>query len=839
MAQVFTGIIKRTILTPLRPFLWLFLLSVLLTGIGCQSNTAVPPTPITISETALGDATPTLSSAVEPLVERPDLTAVPTDVLATVTPRPTITPTPFPEERVDIGQHETEYGNFSAAIDQFSTGLESGALDEGETVESRFGLGVAYYEEAQFSEAIAVFEALLDETAVPPQSHYYLAQSHANLSNWQSALDAYEQFLELTPALTAYIAPLMAEAYFALGDSEAAVAALETAVSAPSHYLTEYDNRQRLIAYHQSSGNTQALIDQYNATHDLAQTDFTKGQMTYLAGMAELQRGNTDTAYEQFGFGVVNYPRVYESYLGLVQLVEAGVPVNDYQRGLVNYYANSYEPCVDAFNRYIASAPEDFVATAFLFQAYCYEGLGDLTSASAAHDSYAISAPAEALAEAGWMWARAGLTDDAEATFLDYIDQYPDGEQVVDLLWQTAVYAANRDDVPLAVERFVRLADNYGWHEDAPEALFRAGNIAQQSGDVETAVQLWNRSATEYPAFDYGAASTVWLLKTLPTVTEPISGTTEADVLALIEPDTAVDFFHLRAEDIATGIKPFDTESPFAIPSPAQIEQAQKEAEAWLKTWLEIEGQTPISDLPTELANDPRLVRGEALWQIGLLEMAKRELEAVRVSYGNDPLASYQLALYFRNLGLYRSSIWAATAVLNHSGQNIREAPRFLGQLIYPVYYADLIMPLANDYGYDPRIQFALVRQESLFESFARSGAAAQGLSQVIPDTGAYIATQLNWPDFENEDLYKPYVGLNFGAFYLAQQLGFFDGTVHSALAAYNAGPGNAARWYEVAGDDIDLYYQTTNFAETREYIKRIYVGYEMYRLLYDVVDGE
>ena len=114
------------------------------------------------------------------------------------------------------------------------------------------------------------------------------------------------------------------------------------------------------------------------------------------------------------------------------------------------------------------------------------------------------------------------------------------------------------------------------------------------------------------------------------------------------------------------------------------------------------------------------------------------------------------------------------TAVLQNSGQSIREVPRFLGQLIYPVYYADLIMPLAEQYGYDPRLQFALVRQESLFESFARSGAAAQGLSQVIPDTGVYIANQLNWPDYENDDLYKPYVGLNFGAFYLAQQLGFF-----------------------------------------------------------------
>ena len=161
------------------------------------------------------------------------------------------------------------------------------------------------------------------------------------------------------------------------------------------------------------------------------------------------------------------------------------------------------------------------------------------------------------------------------------------------------------------------------------------------------------------------------------------------------------------------------------------------------------------------------------------------------------------------------------------------DAPRFLGRLSYPVHYSDLILPLAERYGFDPRLQFALVRQESLFESFARSGAAAQGLSQVIPDTGAWIAQRIAWPDFENEDLYKPYVGLNFGAYYLSQQLSAFDGQVHAALAAYNGGPGNAARWYETAGDDHDLFVDTVDFPETRLYIERIYEGFDAYRYLY------
>ena len=261
--------------------------------------------------------------------------------------------------------------------------------------------------------------------------------------------------------------------------------------------------------------------------------------------------------------------------------------------------------------------------------------------------------------------------------------------------------------------------------------------------------------------------------------------------------------------------------------------EARPEALDALREQLGLDAGTDLTALAPELANDPRLILGEKLWQIGMLEAGKRELESLRSDWSENALFSYRLALYFRDLGLYRSSILAATSVLVLTDSTVFTAPQFIGRLAYPVHFADLVLPLAAQYGYDPRLQFALLRQESLFESFARSGAAAQGLSQVIPDTGAYIAQQLNWPDYENDDLYKPYVGLSFGAFYLAQQLDLFDGDVHAALSAYNAGPGNAARWHDVAGDDLDLYLETVDFWETREYIRRIYTGYVIYAALY------
>jgi soluble lytic murein transglycosylase len=203
------------------------------------------------------------------------------------------------------------------------------------------------------------------------------------------------------------------------------------------------------------------------------------------------------------------------------------------------------------------------------------------------------------------------------------------------------------------------------------------------------------------------------------------------------------------------------------------------------------------------------------------------------LAYADNAQLSYQLALYFRDLGLYRSSILAAVAVLTRAGVTVYEAPPLVGRLAYPTYYSDLVVPHAEKYGYDPLLHFALLRQESLFEGFATSTAMAQGLGQVIPATGEYIALKLGWPNYVNEDLYRPSVNLAFAAFYLDEQLRGFGGNKAAALAAYNAGPGNAIRWRNQAGDNHDLYLETVNFNETRLYIRNIYIWHAAYRHLY------
>jgi soluble lytic murein transglycosylase len=60
-----------------------------------------------------------------------------------------------------------------------------------------------------------------------------------------------------------------------------------------------------------------------------------------------------------------------------------------------------------------------------------------------------------------------------------------------------------------------------------------------------------------------------------------------------------------------------------------------------------------------------------------------------------------------------------------------------------------------------------------------------------------------------------------------------FDGNIYPGLAAYNAGPGNAAVWNELAANDPDLLLEIIRFEETRNYIRFIYEIFNTYRTLY------
>ena len=788
---------------------------------------------------------------------------------ATAKPPPTAaappTATPEPAERLELGQTYLENEDFAAAVDQYQAGLLSDELTETQRQEALLALGQAQLATGQEAAAAEAFGTLLADVAGSNDSggvkseaapgeaagaYYYLAQSYAEQGDCRAAIGAYTSYLKSNDALAAYIQPLIAGCHLALGERELAIAAYEAAVAADAHPEVMVGHRYRLAQLYLEDGDYPAAVQQYDAVLKVAQTQNTLGEATYLAGFAELMAGNPDEGYARYLEAVQDQPQAYESYLALVALIDAGYEVDDFRRGVVDYYAKAYEPAVTIFSRYLES-PGEHEEDAHLYLAWSLEGLGNVQAALEqlqvyidAHkpaesaqaggseatpeavespDPLAREAAARGTIEQGKMMARAGLLAEAAEKYNLYLETFPDEEDGPFAAWWSAAIAEGQEDIPLAIERYQALADLYPNHDDADEALFRAGSLSYAMGEIEQAQALWESAATRYPDDHFGAAALVWLLRI-------VEGEEREPWLTQAGETRGSTYYPLRAQHIASGTVPFEASPEVSLEAAAE---GRRVAESWLSEQVDVPDGADLAVLSEELAGDGRLVRGQTLWQLGQRQEAKRELESLRADHATDPLASYQLALFFRELGLYRSSILAAASLMSELDVDVFDAPAFIAGLAYPTYYADLITTEAQTYGYDPLLQFSLVRQESLFESFATSGATAQGLSQVIPDTGAYIAQRLDWVDFVNDDLYKPYVGITFGAFYLDQQLNAFDGDIAAALSAYNAGPGNAARWYEAAGGDIDLYVETVDFSETRQYVERIYAGQAIYRHLY------
>jgi soluble lytic murein transglycosylase len=248
----------------------------------------------------------------------------------------------------------------------------------------------------------------------------------------------------------------------------------------------------------------------------------------------------------------------------------------------------------------------------------------------------------------------------------------------------------------------------------------------------------------------------------------------------------------------------------------------------------------PDADLsgPGALAQDPRFIRGAEFWKLGLYEEARLEFENLREAASLNAVDTYRLGNYLLGIGLYRPGIFALRQVLTLAGMDEQNesllAPPYFSHARYGLYYSELVIPFAQAEGFDPLFLFSVVRQESLFEGFVRSTAGARGLMQFIPDTGAAVANELNWPyGFTPDDLYRPVVSIRFGAHYLATNRLALGGDYYAMLAAYNGGPGNAHAWQQLAGGDPDLLLEAIRFEETRTYIRSIYEFYLIYRRLY------
>jgi soluble lytic murein transglycosylase len=141
---------------------------------------------------------------------------------------------------------------------------------------------------------------------------------------------------------------------------------------------------------------------------------------------------------------------------------------------------------------------------------------------------------------------------------------------------------------------------------------------------------------------------------------------------------------------------------------------------------------------------------------------------------------------------------------------------RAIREFTLPLRHDDIIRQQAADKEVDASLIAAVIYSESRFRD-QTSHAGARGLMQITPATANEIESTSGGTTFELEDLSDPQINISYGTFYLGGLLERYDGNEVAALAAYNAGPGNADSWggSEMSIDDIPT-------AETRGYVAQV-----------------
>ena len=123
----------------------------------------------------------------------------------------------------------------------------------------------------------------------------------------------------------------------------------------------------------------------------------------------------------------------------------------------------------------------------------------------------------------------------------------------------------------------------------------------------------------------------------------------------------------------------------------------------------------------------------------------------------------------------------------------------------------------------DPDLIRAVIAVESKGRADARSKAGARGLMQLMPPTGREMAERIGVGVIDDDQLFEPGLNILIGTAYLRAQLDGFDNDLPLALAAYNAGPGNARRWIRTDPDATTAeVIERHGFDETRAYVKKV-----------------
>jgi len=398
-----------------------------------------------------------------------------------------------------------------------------------------------------------------------------------------------------------------------------------------------------------------------------------------------------------------------------------------------------------------------------------------------------------------------------------------------------------------AAKQFESIADEFGGHSYADDALILAGESWAEHDDHPRERLAYERVLKDIPSGDMAGEARRRLIM-LAFVQDRVTDAqtlAEAGLAAAPHPKfdlrerAKLHYFRGRAlqrqgqtEAAVAAWLDALTAGPLTYASLQALSRLRDAGEEpFAKGVAILEHPRGSAAVELELPATPAAKRAQLLARLGLGEEAGEELAEAGV-------AGWPAVAVLAQAGLFAES----QRLLGGLGSAWRVSPpagpiKDLWQIAHPMAFGAIVRADETTHAVPPFLAFAIMQTESRFDPGATSWAGARGLIQLMPATAKDLAKQAGLADFNPDNLYQPALNLDLGTRYLGnlvRRYGGDDAAVPLAIPSYNAGAGAVDKWLERRKSwDFDLFIESIPYDETRAYTQSVLERWLTYRWLH------
>jgi tetratricopeptide (TPR) repeat protein len=242
----------------------------------------------------------------------------------TPTPTPVPTPTPIPAVRVETGDQALFDGDWETALAEYRSALE-GSQEPDLKSAALLGIGRTQSQSGDLAGAVDSFVQLIQtypDSGQATEAYFHLGEAYTRLERYSEAAEAYQNYLNRRPGvIDSYVLNLRGEALLAVNDYSGAINDFRAALQSPS-LLDGTQLEIRIANTHAMAGDYETALALYTDLYNRSDSDYIKAQMDLRMGQMYNALNRPEDAYTVFLDAVNNYPTSYDSYQGLLALVD-------------------------------------------------------------------------------------------------------------------------------------------------------------------------------------------------------------------------------------------------------------------------------------------------------------------------------------------------------------------------------------------------------------------------------------------------------------------------------------------------------------------------------------